>query len=71
MYIDESIQLRDDLPPALIRDFEELREYYDQGDWLRFDTLFECVEATVKAHYHGGKISREDLDMIFRKYGIA
>lgn len=71
MYIDESIKLREDLPPALKRDFEELRKYYEQGDWFHFDTLFDGVEATVKAHYHSGKISREDLDRIFSKYGIA
>lgn len=25
----------------------------------------------VKAYYLAGKISREELDLIFRKYGIA
>lgn len=36
-----------------------------------FDTVFEAIEARVKAYYLAGKISREDLDNIFRKYGIA
>lgn len=31
---------------------------------------FEAVEASVKAYYLAGKISREDLNCIFRKYGI-
>lgn len=33
MYIDEAIVLREDLPEGLQRDFAELREYYDAGDW--------------------------------------
>lgn len=69
MYMDHSIKLRDDLPPALLRDFKELQEFYDQGNWFDFDLMFEAVQATVKAYYHNGKISRGDLDMIFRKYG--
>lgn len=70
MFIDETIDLREDLPDGLQRNFAELREYYDAGDWLRFDIFFEAVEASVKAYYLAGRISREDLDCIFRKYGI-
>ncbi len=70
MFIDETIDLRKDLPQGLQNDFAELREYYDAGDWLRFDIFFEAVEASVKAYYIAGKISREDLDRIFMKYGI-
>lgn len=71
MYIDENISLREDLPNRLQRDFEELQGYYDAGDWLMFDTVFEAVEATVKAYYLAGKISIDDLNRIFEKYGIA
>lgn len=71
MYIDKNIYLRDNLPDGLQRDFMELQEYYDAGDWFMFDTVFEVVEASVKAYYLAGKISREDLNYIFRKYGIA
>ncbi len=71
MYIDKTITLSDCLPAGLQRDFEELHEYYDAGDWLQFDLLFEAVEASVKAYYLAGKISREELNLIFRKYGIA
>ena len=71
MYVDEQIILRDDLPDGLQRDFMELQEYYNTGDWFMFDTVFEAIEASVKAYYLAGKISREDLDNIFRKYGIA
>lgn len=70
MFIDETIVLREDLPQGLQRDFAELREYYDAGDWLHFDIFFEAVEASVKAYYLAGKISREDLNRIFMKYGI-
>ncbi len=70
MFIDETIDLRKDLPQGLQRDFAELREYYDAGDWLHFDIFFEAVEASVKAYYLAGKISREDLNRIFMKYGI-
>ena len=71
MYIDEKISLRDNLPDGLQRDFAELQDYYDKGDWFMFDTVFEAVEASVKAYYLAGKISKEDLDCIFKKYGIA
>ena len=71
MYIDEKISLRDDLPDRLQQDFEELQGYYDADDWLMFDTVFEAVEATVKAYYLAGKISIDDLNRIFEKYGIA
>lgn len=71
MYIDEKIHLRDNLPDGLQRDFKELQNYYNTGDWFMFDTVFEAVEASVKAYYLAGKISREDLDCIFKKYGIA
>lgn len=48
MFIDETIELREDLPERLQRDFAELRKYYDAGDWFNFDIFFEGVEATVK-----------------------
>lgn len=44
------------LPERLQQDFKELQEYYDADDWFMFDTLFEVVEATVKAYYLAGKI---------------
>lgn len=71
MYIDDSIILREDLPLALLRDFAGLRGYYDKGDWFQFDNLFDVVEGSVKGYYHNGIISREDLNQIFRKYGVA
>lgn len=71
VYVDNTVELRNDLPDKLCRDFEELEEYYDAGDWLNFDLFFEAFEATVKAYYIAGKISMEDLTQIFRKYGIA
>ena len=71
MFVDEKIDLRDDLPEGLQHDFKELQDYYDAGDWFMFDTIFDAVEATVKAYYLAGKISREDLNSIFRKYGIV
>ena len=70
MYIDEKVDLRDNLPTALQHDFEELQIYYEAGDWFMFDTIFEVVEASVKAYYLAGKITRDDLNCIFRKYGI-
>ena len=70
MYINNDVVLRDDLPESLKRDFEELQSYYDAEDWLMFDITFEGIEATVKANYHAGKISINDLNAIFTKYGI-
>lgn len=71
MYNDETIALPVSLPTGLQNDFKDLQEYYDAGNWLQFDLLFEAVEASVKAYYLAGKISREELNLIFRKYGIA
>ena len=71
MYVDEKIVLRDNLPGGLQRDFKILQEYYDTDDWFMFDTVFEEVEASVKAHYLAGKIIIDDLNFIFRKYGIS
>ena len=70
MFIDETIELRKDLPEGLQHDFAELRKYYDADDWFNFDISFEGVEATVKGYFLAGKISKEDLNCIFRKYGI-
>lgn len=71
MYIDEAIVLDKNLPRELLRDFEELGKYYEAGDWLNFDLLFEVVEASAKSYYLSGRISRQELDNIFKKYGIA
>ena len=71
MFIDHEIRLREDMPESLKNDFEILQGYFDADDWFMFDTYFEVVEASVKAHYIAGKISREELVCIFRKYGIA
>lgn len=71
MYLDESILLRQDLPESLQRDFAELKGYYDENNWFQFDLLLEEVEASAKAHYLAGKISREELNQIFRKYGVG
>ena len=68
MYVDEQIILRDNLSDGLQHDFIALQEYYNAGDWFMFDTAFEAIEASVKAYYLAGKISREDLNNIFRKY---
>lgn len=71
MYNDSTIVLPDNLPNGLQNDFKELQEYYDAGNWLQFDLFFEAVEASVKAYYLSGKISREEMNMIFKKYGVA
>lgn len=70
MFIDETIQVKEDLPKELLDFFRELKEYYDAGDWFQFDMLFELLEARAKAYYLAGKISREDLNLIFKKYGV-
>lgn len=41
MYIGEIIELWEDLPERLQRDFAELQKYYDAGDWFNFDIFFE------------------------------
>lgn len=58
MFIDQEIDLREDLPERLQRDFHELQKYYDEGDWFNFGIFFEGAAATVKGYYLAGKISR-------------
>lgn len=70
MFIDETIELREDLPERLWRDFAELRKYYDAGDWFNFDIFFEGLRQPSRDIIWRGKISWADLDCIFRKYGI-
>ena len=43
LYMDETIALDKSLPTELLRDFEELGKFYEAGDWLNFDLLFEVV----------------------------
>lgn len=71
MYIDENIILRDDLPEPLKEDFAELQGYYDEGNWLLFDIVFEVVQARVKAFYISGHISLDDVKLIFERYGLT
>ena len=71
MYIDETMVLDKNLPTELLGDFEELGKYDEAGDWLNFDLFFEVVEASIKSYYLNGRISRQELDKIFKKYGIA
>ena len=71
MFIEETVIVRKDLPTELTEAFQELREYYNADDWFQFDMLFDLVEARAKAYYLAGRISREDLNSIFKKYGIA
>lgn len=71
MFIDETVIVRKDLPTELTEAFQELREYYNADDWFQFDMLFDLVEARAKAYYLAGRISREDLNSILKKYGIA
>ncbi len=69
MYIDETVEVRADLPKELLDDFIELRKHYEADEWFEFGMLFELVEARTKAYYLAGKIGREDLELIFKKYG--
>ena len=57
MYIDETIVLDKNLQTELLRDFQVLGKYYEAGDWLNFDLLFEVVEVSVKSNYLNGRIS--------------
>ena len=68
---DETIVLDKNLQTELLRDFQVLGKYYEAGDWLNFDLLFEVVEVSVKSNYLNGRISNQDLENIFRKYKVA
>lgn len=55
MFIDETIELRKDLPDRLQHDFVDLRKYYDAGDWFNFDIFLRELRQRSKDIIWQGK----------------
>lgn len=70
MYIDPEIVL-ENIPPKFVSYLEELQQYYDEDNYYAFMDLLEVVEAMTKNLYSEGRITHEQLNAIFQKYGIA
>jgi|WetSurMetagenome_2_1015567.scaffolds.fasta_scaffold714924_1 hypothetical protein len=70
MYIDNTICEPQNIPIPLKKSFLQLDAYYHKNDWFSFDNLFEVVEAEIKSYYLNGKITQDELNTLFRKYGI-
>lgn len=71
MYRDDSIPLNESLPEHLLETLKQLDIYYDNNDWMRFMLSLEGAEVMIKAYEINGKISRSELDRLFRRYGLC
>lgn len=71
MYIDEKYEITGYLPGVLKRDIEEIEDFYKQDDWIGFDCALETLEATVKQCRISGRISQEQMNTIFKRYGLG
>ena|GEM_PF-1085386 len=70
MYLDETVKIGEHLPKRLIDDMKELDRFYEDDMWLEFSQLLEGVEVTTKAYQINKVITAQDLDVIFRRYGL-
>ena len=71
MFIDETIELREDLPERLWRDFAELRKYYDAGDWFNFDIFFEGLRQPSRDIIWRGKPAGQTWTVFFGNMGFC
>ncbi|MDO5564026.1 MAG: hypothetical protein Q4F88_02195 [Eubacteriales bacterium] len=71
LYIDPDILLPDNLPKGLKEDISNLEKYYNENNENEYWLQLDVVEFNTKAYQINGKISKNDLQLIFRKYGFA
>lgn len=69
MYLDESIELGE-LPGALKYIMTCVDELYHEGDESFFYARLDEVEAIAKQACSEGQITEEQLDAVFRRYGL-
>ncbi len=70
MFIDDNYAIDEDLPTYLKSLLAELQGYYDNDDWIGFDCLLEVIEADIKSYRLNGSITEQQLDTLFRRYGL-
>ncbi len=69
MYLDKNYKLPENLPQDLINDIEEMESHFPDNMW-QFDRDLEVVEAVTKNCALEGRITDEELDRIFKRYGL-
>lgn len=70
MYLDKEIPINFHLPLSLQNDIKELDEDFSNGNDLHFAMVLDIFEATVKQSYINGNITAEQLNLLFRRYGL-
>ena len=58
------------LPLSLQNDIKELDKDFSSGNDLHFALVLEIFEATAKQSYINGNITDEQLNLLFRRYGL-
>lgn len=70
MYLDNDIVIDFPLPLSLQDDIKELDRDFSSGNDLHFALVLEIFEATAKQSYINGNITAEQLNLLFRRYGL-
>ena len=70
MYLDNDIVIDFPLPLSLQDDIKELDRDFSSGNDLDFALVLEIFEATAKQSYINGNITAEQLNLLFRRYGL-
>jgi hypothetical protein len=70
MYLDNNIVIDFRLPLSLQNDIKELDKDFSSGNDLHFALVLEIFEATAKQSYINGNITDEQLNLLFRRYGL-
>lgn len=70
MYLDKSQKIDFTVPKTLSNTIQEIDKYISQGDELHFSLLREDVEVVTKQCFINGTITADQLNTIFRRYGL-
>lgn len=70
MYLDTSISIDFPMPLSLANDVKDIEAAYYAGDDFHFILKLEDLECIAKACAINGSITKQQLDAIFRRYGL-
>lgn len=70
MFMDPRVPIPSGTPRNIRYELDELQEFFDAGDDLSWDTLWEGVETDIKEAVGCGRLSERDARQIFKRYGF-
>ena len=70
MFIDDSIKLDFEMPKSLDIEIANIETAFQNDDSFYFTVYLDDVEAIAKQCAINGSISYEQLNAIFRRYGL-